>query len=428
LDVFLTKPTLLTKFTWASTQATGTQLANFIVTPLHGVARTLDGVAGFCHTPMSLLNEHFEWWRGDFIYTFHFVKTPMHSGRIALVFTPQANLTPPAVATSLDNSVYALRTIVDLRESSTVSVQIPFNASTCYRHCQLVTESILGYLTMYVVDELVSPTTCPQTIEVLPWISAAPGFEFACPRNTSELPVFGLSIVATPQSGIMIGGYKHMMDDNMESSRKCIGERVTSLRQLLRVSRQLKWSTTYVTAPVLPGDVTIMAFMVQVSFRIGGVSNIPTHYGDLISLLSTCYLFSRGSMRIKLLAPDLPPEQVSLVLSSSLTQGSIVEGLGAYPDGSEYLTRGGVCNGMNVIVASASRGGFEVTVPQYSRTHSRSNAACISGAYTTRFDNAGAPQMVCFNLAAGRKLDILRSGGDDFNLGMFVSIPFVRVG
>lgn len=423
-DVFLTRPTLLTKFTWAATQATGTLLASFTVAPDHGVSRTLDSLTGICHTPVSLLSNYFQFWRGDFVYTFHIVKTPMHTGRLAFVFTPTLYVTAPTPA-SLDNSVFTLRTLVDLRETTIVNLQIPFHASTCYKKTQAGSSSI-GVLSIYVVDELVSPAACAQTIEILPWISAAPGFEFAVARNARISPIVGLAVVATPQSGNFIGDYSPHEDKTMESARKCIGERIMSIRQMTRIGRQYAWSTAYTAAPPATGITTYFPFTISITTRIAATTVNPPLYADFISVISSCFLFSRGGMRVKLYAPlYTSPIQVSTSTAPSATINYFTESNVALPDTTVFIDRSAVCNGINVVVDVVDRGGFEVSMPQYTATHSRSNAACLAG-LTVTFTDLDANCPIALSWATtSLKADIIRSGADDFNLGMFISIPFM---
>jgi hypothetical protein len=428
LDSFLTRPTLLGKFTWSVSSTTGTLLASYAVTPTESLVRVQDGITTIQNTPMSLLSRYFCQWRGDIVYTFHFVKTPMHSGRVCFSFQPAAALGIPGPV-ALDDTSYTLRRIVDLRETSVVTLVIPYQFYKSYRGLRTDYE-INGVLSVQVVDELVAPTTAPQTIEILPWVSAAPGFEFAIPQTTDVRPLTGLAVLATPQSGITpddyLGGSKSTHDPNYERSRTCIGEKITSLRQMLRVARTLRWSNTYAAAALAPGVTKIHPYYINTVDRIAGVTTESTHSGDMYSMFSSIFAFNRGGLRIKLIAPTLAnPARVGLwyEFANGFYQ-FLNEGGATFPGGSFHNTRQAYCNTNFLYTDPNTRGGFEVTVPNYTPTHTRSNAALICQP-TVGAENYGAANnmALCFYDPVGVKAEFLRGGADDFNLGCFVSIP-----
>lgn len=71
-------------------------------------------------TILNYVSSFFVYWTGSLVYTFRFVKTDFHSGRVEISFHPFTN----GVATDRIN--YAYRAVVDLRDTTEVSLSVPF--------------------------------------------------------------------------------------------------------------------------------------------------------------------------------------------------------------------------------------------------------------------------------------------------------------
>lgn len=421
-DVFLTRPTQLLKFNWLTTAAVGAILATYTISPQMSVAATYDGLVGTNHTPMSFLSTYFEYYRGDIVISLHFVKTEMHSGRIAVYFQPFFDA--PGAAISLANSSYCLREIHDLRESNMITVRLPFNSNTVYRRLH-DGKTPFGTLTVTVVSELVAPTTCSQSVDIIPWVSAAPGMEFAGPKRCTNFPVTSLPIVATPQSSYI--GERPVVDmDNNEESRKCIGEKITSLRQILRVAR------TCMTAPglTIPAGVTVIhPYMFPTLRRTGGASTYPTFGGDFLSALSVCYAFSRGGTRLKLFRKGgFNDSYFVLCLDGTSFTDFVTTGGLTYPNTAlAGDTSQAIINANFIYTDTAMRGGAEILVPSYSHVPARPGSGCLSVPTISANPSYSMPgQSVSFTSVANETFMLSRCGADDYDLAGFVSIPFMR--
>lgn len=439
LDVFLTRPcSVWPVFTWSNSDAAGTLLFSTNVSPALYRAFTIDSINVRCTGPLGYLSNYFNQWRGDIVFSFTFVKTVMHSGRVVVSFSPDYAGAAATVPT-LSQTAYLFRKIVDLRESNTITVTVPFVSLRNYR--PILTDSfgaVSGVLTVHVVDELVAPTTCSQTISVMPWISAAPGFEFAVPRESAVLPVIGMPIQATPQSGVsfgldkstLIGGAKNTYDPNCENARKCVGEKITSLRSLLRVARPMIKSVTYQSASYTADRWTyFVPQFIPVLARSLATTTYPKIYGTLLHSINCCFAMTRGGYIVKLPSSGFNSVQhVTLVpVTKSTSLDIIYNGATTSINGT---TTGGpyynYTNSVTLITDTNSRGGIEVAVPNYSLAHSRATSsyiACPGFLNPNPYYAYGGVNAIEFLNASTESTEVLLASSDDFNLGQFVSIP-----
>jgi hypothetical protein len=434
LDSFLTRETYIDYFDWNFAQATNTKLLDLNIGPYLNNTYTQDGFVNICNTPMSFMTRNFKYWRGDIIIRFHIVKTNMHSGRLAFVYQPNNLYIAPVVPT-LDESVYNWREIVDIRTNNIVEFRIPYHFFRAYRPNYDPEHNFSGVLTVYVVDELVGPASVNTNCTVNYFIRAAPGFEFAVPRSNTDHPVFGQFPIAAPQSNIsgtpgktmkstVIGNATPFNDPDNLAARYCIGEKITSLRQLLRNTRMLKMING--TAPATTSDyIAINPFLYHAASKnpTSGADQ-PSYGADLMSHLGTMFALSRGGVRVKSFHEGGGLVTASLRISD--TTGPVAENnLMRIPKDPGVHNSFSDLTGVIVAVSSASdRGGSEFTVPAYSPTHSRSNAVLVTAPAIPTYYSQSAPQQKLYldyqNVVS---LKYGRAGADDFDMGCFISIP-----
>lgn len=435
-EVFLSRPTLIDKFLWTTSDSANTIITTKAVTPNVFRNDIVDGLTVTSYTPMSYMCNLFNYWRGDIYYKFQFVTTTMHSGRMAFFFFP---IIEDAVSLSpVVNAQYAFRRIVDLRETNEVTIAVPFTAVSQYRRTYdtgLTNASAIGLMEVYIVDELVCPNTAPLSVEVLVWSWAGPGFEFAVPKGNTLVPVMGQAIVPTPQSGVdFLGNSNPIYDETCEASRKCIGERVTSLRQLLRTCKPMQRTVTSYSG----NSAAVRPFVAPIAVRAAGATTESSYQGDLYTQLLSMFALSRGGVRLKLI-PDGGASAVFkenfIMLHEKSNGGFDINSdlrFSSFEVGyfGSNNNENNIWPGANVIFTdTATRFGFEVAVPFYCQFMSRSNSQLISadrngnGAPDNRM---GSCDYLIFN-TGGSLISIMRGGADDFNLGQFVSIPPMTV-
>nr|QJI52023.1 MAG: structural polyprotein [Dicistroviridae sp.] len=78
-------------------------------------------------TVLNYISSAFMYWTGSLVYTFRFVKTDYHSGRVEISFHPMTNTTPA------ERKNYVYRLVVDLRENTEVSVSVPYISPTAWK-------------------------------------------------------------------------------------------------------------------------------------------------------------------------------------------------------------------------------------------------------------------------------------------------------
>lgn len=155
-------------------------------------------------TTLNYISSPFLYWTGSLVYTFKFVKTDYHSGRVEIAFHPFINsLTranrPEWLAERMD---YVYRTVIDLRKNSEVSVTIPYIAAQPWKRVSTYLDPmnpnppapgrakdlITGLLTVRALTPLFATQTVPPTIEVLVEMRAGDDYEVQGPVTSKFLP------------------------------------------------------------------------------------------------------------------------------------------------------------------------------------------------------------------------------------------------
>lgn len=185
-------------------------------------------------TPVFAAAANFTYWRGSIIFRFIFVKTKFHSGRVVISFCP-GNLSDMSSALTITNSQYAFREIVDVKEGSVVEITCPYINTDVWSGLY---EG--GTIAVHILNPLKHPSTCANSIDVLVEAAGGPDFEVSVPRQNTLGP-----FCPTAQSDPcaitkkVIGGAEVITDD-LTPTGMCIGEKVTSFRQLLARYQQMR--------------------------------------------------------------------------------------------------------------------------------------------------------------------------------------------
>lgn len=434
---FLRKiPSQFSEFNWATTAVAGTALYTLDLTPAN-LVRTLTKTSGANTTsyvlgsPLFMLSRMFNYYRGGVEITFKFVKTTFHSGRLAVVFEPKAGAN-----TSLAQSPYVLREIVDLRSANTLTLKIPFLFGSSYRstgfgNTARVSSQLdvsLGTLRVIVLNELRAPETTTSTIQTLVYANPADDFELALPipnRNALFSPESGLSSVMNQkleEKGI--GNSEIEVDPS--HFMKCTSDPVLSLKQLLTSARRILCTDSGISS----GFTCYLFPQAAALFRESGSTNLAGPagglFGDYISFLTSGYAFSRGGIRlvnggISTTASStiwmLPTQFDDVGATSVLPTGAVLQPWNAAP-----LT----ANTMAPIVNRTGSGGAcDLVVPFYSKTPIRMNRfqSATHPAVYWSLSKDPLPDSPTVSVAIQGGLNNntwFRSGADDFCLGYFI--------
>lgn len=257
LDNIITRPALLTTVDWSTTDVPETTKFTSFVSPAMSVT-----VGSVCqHLPVSYFGTMFQYWRGDFRFTFKVIKSPYHRGRLAVTWDRAAASLNAGANIGNPNSY---STIMDLDESSEVSMVVPyqqaqqfmfnnasvFNTATYWSTSATPPSTTFtngnGVIRLAVMNRLTAPEPS-SSVRILVFVNAEPGFHFAAPRDlygitwndattgsswntyhASSATLQSKDCGAEPSLGKVV--------DNNEVYDQVFGEKIVSLRPFLHRS------------------------------------------------------------------------------------------------------------------------------------------------------------------------------------------------
>jgi len=416
---------LSTNYTWTTSQTSTTSLLTaFPITPA-AFCETLTSTAGG-HTatwsqggPLYYLGNQFGMWRGSVNLVVKFAKTDSHTGRLQITFTPNnlSSNTTPTLLTGL----LAMRTVVDIRESNEIRLNLPFMVENSF----LPTPTPSGYLDILVLNELRAPSICSQSIDFLMFFSGGDDFEYANPTGGSSYSPL------SPQ----MGGCEVIVDEGIGGmsvasrstvfAEHSVGEVFTSVRQLL--SRY-----SYVGINGALGSTPNVAYFPWSSgvsrFDLGsGAVAGPQLGGDIYSYIANMYTFYRGGMRVifqdtaqvtQIAVANLTPVTTTPVGSVSVSSWA--------PTGSYYATGKPVLSNIGICSGDANIGVYQAEVPYMSY---------MKASFVTNISNANALPVgddsplvrVQFSTPGSMAPVFLRSIREDHQFMYFLSCPPVIV-
>jgi hypothetical protein len=438
-----TIPAWFNTYDWTAVRASGYSLATISLDPISFLQnRTFSSLVVTNYTPIAWVSEHFSAWRGSFVFDLKFVKTIFHSGRLAICFYPSSPLLNTGKTSSYADSNYVHREIIDLRCTNQVRLTIPYVSSTSFMNLG----TSMGTIQIFVLDPLVAPATVPSNMGIIAEVSAGPDFEWARPcNNPTMVGTTGGSafLGATPQMGepepcelvsTSIGSTGQPSYSNTINAEVCIGEKVLSFRSLLKIFRIQRLSSDMLAN----NTTTLIPSAINATFWDSTPTLVPgTTYGDLYDEVGACFLYSRGSMRIKMLSAYIgfifaSSQEIDDQAAASIARSNMINIVGnpwhIWNNSSGRLS----------IAFSTNEGFLEVQIPQYTLRHSRNNIAEIvtSVAGFTYSDTRSLGSGECLNITAFQdyialpenfRAPLFRAVGDDFSFHEFVStVPVQR--
>lgn len=459
-----TIPTWSRTIKWlpAITHPTGTLLSSFAVSPLGaGVPTTTVNTQNVAHfAPHQFLASRFRYWRGTMVYKFKIVKTEFHSGRLSFSFSPFTFVQAGTVQTYA-NLPYIHREIVDIRIDNEIILKVPFVSDTPWKNNIFGNNlDATGFFAVHVVDPLIAPDTVTQSVSIILEVCMGPDAEFATPTESlfntpfySSAPQMGKidSIpLVQPNSCNEINtnlGAMSTLDDPLINTSLCIGEKITSLRKYLRRPCPL----IFRLPPTISSGIFVQPFVITGAYQDGVTNQLPNILVDTYSLISSFYLYSRGSVRLKYINSD--PINSSAGLSSGgvnplipyhfsskfyyrmynkMTQSDTI--LNYYTQLSA-IDENDLCNPHIITKGSENQ---EIQIPHYHNFPLRNNFdhfACAFYFYSSTSEslNSGTATRMVINrspvhLSGVATLDaiptrVYRATADDCTMSYFLSIP-----
>lgn len=389
-------------FTWTPNSPTGSTVYTWFPGPgsalMYSTAMTYASPLAFC----SFL---FGMWRGSITLRFRFAKTEYHTGRLLLAFAPSNSDVDPAI--TITDTNYLLREVVDLSQGSEFCFTIPY----CQYAPYLLTNEAVGKLVMLVLNPLTNPASTTSSVVCNVEAFGGEDIEFAFPRDSN---FHYSSIVAqsgdrsvTPGCMIkskVLGNASIQPDLGSLQARFCIGERVTSLKQLLM--RQAYF-------PIAGNDA--VPNMNMSSFKpYVFLNNVPNI--DNISRIAPLYTFARGSMVFTMLNPPEKARFNGFINTCNRSPFTVLPSSTADNfqncNNESYVFEENSCAPVHVQVPMNTQGVGQLIYPHFSG-YDDSSTKFTSRSYLFRLSEDSSIHTTT----------ILRGGADDFQLSLFVGVP-----
>jgi len=461
------------QFDWPESATTDTLLASMSVQPFCIDKLSVFPVVETHSTAIAFASCPFEAWQGSIKFHFKVVCSEYHRGRLRLVYNPKTNNAGPVAF----NQVYS--TTIDISNDREFDYECKWTDIRAWGACYGIdgvsandtfktgtsvaggTQFDNGTLTVYVVNELATPSTEPADIKVQVWVAAGDDFAVAIPGdNLSKLSYFQQQAEmakSTDNSNNPVGGNpienygtEHaplLKDDNQYLVYQ--GERIVSFKDLLR---RYQYHNSY--WPQKTGNgfrYYLLNYPGMPLFRGWDPNGIDQGVGStpvdkpynfcsmtLLNYLAPAFVCQRGSLRHKWLTAGSRDTQANPLLSvtrqnaGSPTQFS--EGVRAL-DQPLVGTRRKALQNMKrstlngtAITPISLNNVLEIELPYYSigQRFRPGRFLDMSGTGDTQ-----AVEVACetsqWEGDQNFRIDHFTSVGEDFTLGMFVGAPILYV-
>jgi len=205
ISYITSKPAMLNAWSWSTTDTVGKVVT---IIPVHpGLCNQVSGAETqsfgvYAPTPTAYVASMFKYWAGSLKYKLDAVATPFHAGRLLIAYLPDYD---PSQTLSINEIGNNYSVLWDITDSSTLEFEIPYLGNTPYLNCYLDDQSFTslieagatsaniarirsiqnGALIVFVLNQLVAPTSTATTIPVQNWIAGGKDLTFI-------EPVFGV--------------------------------------------------------------------------------------------------------------------------------------------------------------------------------------------------------------------------------------------
>lgn len=414
-------------------------------------------------TMLSFACMCFRYWRGGINFTFKFVKTKFHSGRVRLLYVPGDNSAGTVLPSNFDTDAN-YSTVVDLRSDTDVSFNVPYVA---IQQWMTIDNSIptsdsdyrfsTGRLYVIVLNELRAPTTVGSTVDIIMEVAGASDFEVAVPcvpsvyaanrvtpptlevdaitTQSSILHRLNRSLKATAQVGeaealiaptevIQSSGLipnpivpKVHTSTDFISAALTIGEKVSSIRQLAK-----RFALIYDSSSLTDQSYSLETYIQPDLFSSPLTGSDKTRYVDYYAYYAYIYSFYRGGFRIKWGPWDASHSSVQYTTRARLVPTHLITGNGLPVQEGQALVANQYI-GADVYVPLNNEGLSEFQAPYYSRypiLPLNPNGGTTQDLYA---NNGIAFKK--FTYDDGSHGLYYRATADDFSFGQLLGPPFI---
>lgn len=368
------RETYIGNFVWTEGTAPETAIGSIRVDPCIFKTSIRSAKTAYHFPACAVAAMPFKYWTGTMRYRFMIACSSFHKGRLKIVYEPNS------LASNEYNTNYVQ--IIDLADRTDFTIEVGNGQNnSLLTHCQPGVDSPAdvflqgsgvmakkaygnGTITMSIVNELTSPTTAAQSLDVYCFVSAGDDFEVFVPDGKFQQFVFKPQSGFEPQSGSLIEQSAMIHADGMNAQEESAplqniadslgptkhqhnmlnlvytGEKIQSFRQLL------KRYNLHATVGYLAGSNTntaISGSLPMFPFLRGAVDgavhqtgdNDAYNYCNTVLLHWVTYAFAgwRGSIRWKItrsgtpIAGDLMCGEVEMGDVGVVAYESVVSGI-----------------------------------------------------------------------------------------------------
>lgn len=458
----------LTQFSWTAATPPQTLLWNSRVTPNMYASTTIeygaDDAVGtvVSMTPMCMVANLFQYWRGDIKFRFVFLCSQYHRGKVRVVWDPTATIgADPSVVTGYTE---VFNKVIDLSIEQDVSITVPYNQATAFLRTSdsILPESSIydsgyvvpatdnnGILSVVILNRQTSPIASAD-IKVLVYVSA-PDIDFETPKSLTRY--FSPYPLQSKDSDLSNPSSNNLFETSGDSSHLNLvymGEKVMSLRQIMRRANFIMnlgctdfyQDDTYIESsinrmPLYPGfDPNGIATVYKVGTP---ASTAPFNYVQYSTLnwITQCFVGYRGSViwNVNVTGPNIVTTASVTRYDGTLTVNEYIRAenfdstsenniqyngfiRNKHSQKGTSLVNGRTQQALGVLVPWYSQYKFAVTTP-LSRTLGDSSFATNTDAVRT----AVVVQASATQPASRTALEFYCGAGTDFDPVFFLNVP-----
>lgn len=413
LNFFSSKFAWVQTALWDTTMVAGAEIVRLAATPWWKISNGLS----YTVPPVSFPLTMFRKWRGGIKFRVKLVKNEFYSGRLGVIFCPiepGGNMYPQLGNLGVEYN----RAIIDIRGRREFEFILPYSSVRNY----LLRNEQFGIASIYVIDPLVAPDSCPNNVALLIEVCGADDFEYIDP----SLPRTNVILPFAPQAGVteteILDCYclGKTVVPSLAVDKAAIGERVTSLRQLIkRVGSKFNDKRTWVTG----NAVTFSPFWTSVYRQYTSISTAPTvstYQTDFFSLITACYGITTGSVRVQFWSSGYAPDTtVRVCTNDDYAHTNMLDNTGDTAS-----------QNLSFITPISKEGCVDVQVPAYNLYLGRPTIANLFTAVGSIVPSAvgATPRYIQLTpldstQAVGTTVQVTRQAADDFNCLWFVATP-----
>lgn len=422
----------LSDFAWGPLATSGSLLYSFQVCPAFMKQTAIAHTKSIATIPAAAsFQEFYANWRGSFQYRIRLIKTGFHTGTIAITWTPSKTVTVPSYA----NTSYMYRQIIDLQTGSDFVLDLPYLLPQDFN----AVNEPSGVLTIHVVNPLLAPATCSDTIDVFVEVRGGEDLMYVNPRNTYDAIPYVPQMIYEPQgvdtevsgeaTALAMSSQPHNFD-SVHHAMIANGEIQLSVLDLLKTQSIVRYAPTFSPSNNSGAPCLIPAGQIYAQ-RWDGANNVNAPIGgDLVSFIGSFFAFHRGAERFRFSNIDCsaPSTTYRAMLINNIDTGGqpqyFAQAVGAATNWSAILsaTDGSAApQSGRYLALPRDNAGVAVQVPFYSRFRYLLNTWAVSTTGTVSIYSNANSAGIALNKSTG--ITMSRSVGDDFQFSFFLGVP-----